>query len=146
MHTDTQKRPFFHRMASLESFTQFLCADRIEALRRFDPVARRRRQQGLEGFLWLGLLVAALGGMSSLGAIFHRIGTGLAGGFRLPAALVSVSAFSQYRLRVSLCYLRRFWGSLVEQARGVVAEPYATWHGLRLWAMDGTGLVVPEAL
>lgn len=146
MNANSPIRPFFHRMASLESFTQFLCPERIAAIRQHDPVARRRRQQGLEGFLWLGVLVAAFGNLSSLHAIFHQVGMLLAGPCELPVPLISVSAFSQYRLRVSLCLLRRFWDALVAEAREARPESHATWRGLRLWAMDGTALVLPEAL
>lgn len=147
MRKDTQTRPLFHRLASLESFTKFLCRGQLQALEQFDPVKRRRgKQGGLEGFLWLGLLVSAYGAMNSLSAIFKQIGLVLSNGASLPVKMVAVSAFCQYRLRVSLCFMRRLWAALVDQARQAVAQEYARWHGLRLWAMDGTALRVDEAL
>ncbi len=146
MRTNTPKRRFFHRPMSLESFTKFLCRGEIDHLRQFDICKRRHRKQGLEGFIWLGLFAAAYSYMESLASIFKQIGKLIAGGAELPVKLLSVSAFTQYRRRFPLCCLRRLWAGLVLRARSAVAEPHADWRGLCLWAMDGTGLIVPEEL
>lgn len=147
MRTETRKRCFFHdRSISLESFSQFLCRHQIERLRSFDKPGRRERKLGLAGFLWLGMLVAAYSHMNSLGNIFKEVGKLIADGAKLPLKLVSVSAFTQFRQSFPLCCLRRLWAALVTEARATVDQAYATWRGLRLWAMDGTGLRVPEEL
>jgi hypothetical protein len=147
MRTETPQCQFFHhRSIGLESFSKWLCRDQIARLRRFDKPGRRQRQQGLVGFIWLGLLAAAYSQMQSLAEIFNEIGKLIADGMMLPLKLVTVSAFTQFRQSVPLRCLYRLWAALVTHARQAVDERHATWRGLRLWAMDGTGVRVPEPL
>lgn len=147
MCTEARQRWFLHhRSVRLESFSKWLGRDQLEALRRFDKPDRRGRDIGLAGFLWLGLLIAAYSHMRSLEEIFKEIGKLIAEGTMLPLKLVTVSAFSQFRQSFPIRCLLRLWAALVEQARLGVDEQYARWRGLRLWAMDGTGLIVPEQL
>jgi len=101
---------------------------------------------GLEGFVWLGLLVASFSWMASLEAIFRHIGKLMAGAAALPVRLVSVSAFAQFRQGLPLRVLLRLWRALAEDARQAVDPQYAYWRGLRLWAMDGTAVNLPEDL
>lgn len=147
MRTETRERSFFHhRSIRLESFSKWLCRDQIERLRPFDKPGRRERDLGLAGFIWLGLLTAAHCQMRSLEEIFKEIGKLIADGVMLPLKLVTVSAFTQFRQGFPLRCLFRLWAALVRQATEAVDERYATWRGLRLWAMDGTALVLPEQL
>ena len=147
MCTEARRRRFFHhRSVRLESFSKWLGPNEVEALRRFDKPDRRERDIGLAGFLWLGLLTAAYSHMHSLDEIFKELGKLIADGIMLPIKLVTVSAFTQFRRSFPVRCLLRLWAALAEQARLGVDEQYARWRGLRLWAMDGTGLVVPEQL
>jgi hypothetical protein len=147
MGTEARPRWFFHhRSIRLESFSKWLSGGLIASLRRFDKPKRRHRQIGLAGFLWLGLLAAAYSHMRSLEEIFKEIGKLIAEGARLPLKLVSVSAFTQLRQGFPIRCLWRLWAALAEQARLAVDERYAVWRGLHLWAMDGSGLVLPEEL
>ena len=141
MRTETRPHWFFHhRPAHLESFSKWLCRDQIEKLRPFDKPGRRERDIGLAGFLWLGLLAAAYSRMQSLDEIFREIGKLIADGIMLPIKLVTVSAFTQFRKTFPVRCLLRLWAALVAEAREAVDEQHALWRGLRLWAMDGTGL------
>ena len=86
---------FFHRQFTLESFKKFLGHDTFGKLLPFLGPKRRKRLLGLEGFIWLGLFVAAHAHEPSLKQIFllaQNLGTAA-----ISAAFVSVSAFSQYR-------------------------------------------------
>lgn len=138
--------PFFYRAGLLKSFGQLLCRRHIDAVAQFDDPHRRHRVMGLEGFIWLGLLVASLNLMDSLEAIFEQIGKLMAGGASLPIRLVSVSAFTQLRQRFPLRVLLRLWMALAKDAHQAVPPRYALWRGFRLRAMDGTTLNLPEAL
>ena len=147
MRTETRQRWFFHhRSVRLESFSKWLSRDQIERLRPFDKPNRRQRDIGLSGFIWLGLLTAAYSHMQSLSEILKEIGKLIGDGVMLPLKLVTVSAFTQFRQGFPVRCLLRLWAALAQEARLAVDERYATWRGLRLWAMDGTGLVLPEQL
>lgn len=146
MRTEAQSKRLFLRQISLESFGQFLGPNILGAVRRYDDPKRRYRQIGLQGFLWLGLFVAAYTALPSLEAIFAQVGSmgGLGAVWACP--LVSVSAFTQFRRRFPLRVLMRVWMLLAAQAQRSLDESHATWRGLRLWAGDGTGLLLPEEL
>jgi len=146
MRTEAQAKRLFFRRIPLDCFGQFMGPDLLAAVRRYDDPRRRCRQMGLQGFLWLGLLVAAYTALPSLEAIFWRVGPMLASGAVLGCRLVSVSAFTQFRGRFPLRVLMRVWHLLADQARRSLDESRATWRGLRLWAGDGTGLCLPEEL
>ena len=93
---------YFNRQFSLESFVPFVGENVFSRLRRFLP-RMRKRLIGLEGFVWLGLFVAANTALGSLAeilglAVGHYGPPGGTGG-TLPPELVSVSAFCQYRAR-----------------------------------------------
>jgi len=147
MCTEARPRWFFHhRSVRLESFSQWLCGDQLDRLRPFDKPDRRERDIGLAGFLWLGLLVAAYSHMRCLKEIFKETGKLIADGTVLPLKLVTVSAFSQFRQGFPVRCLLRLWAALAEQARQAVDDRHATWRGLHLWAIDGSGLRLPEEL
>lgn len=93
---------YFNRQFSLESFVRLVGEEIFSSLRRFLP-RMRKRLIGLEGFVWLGLFVAANTALGSLAeilglAVGHYRPPGGTGG-ALPPKLVSVSAFCQYRAR-----------------------------------------------
>jgi len=146
MRTDTHTAFRFFRQVSLDSFREFLGPARLEGLRELDNPKRRRRKLGLEGFLWLGLFVAAYSFLPSLQAVFLCLAPYLMSGNALPLPPVSVSAFTQFRQRFPLRLLRALWAQLAQEARQPLRPEHASWHGLRLWAVDGTDLLVPEDL
>ena len=87
---------YFNRQFSLESFVRLVGEEIFSRLRPFLP-RMRKRLIGLEGFVWLGLFVAANTALGSLAEILG-LAVGECGGV-LPPKLVSVSAFCQYRAR-----------------------------------------------
>ena len=102
MRTDTPTTFRFFRQVSLDSFREFLGPARLEGLRELDNPKRRRRKLGREGFLWLGLFVAARSFLPSLEAVFLCLAQYLMAGHALPLPPVSVSAFTQFRQRFPL--------------------------------------------
>lgn len=92
-NNDTSR--FFHRQFPLKSFRKFLGEDILAKLSKQLGPRRRKRLLGLEGFLWLGLFVAAHAACANLREIFHLAATVHSN--LLNASLVSVPGFCQYR-------------------------------------------------
>ena len=86
---------FFHRHFSLESFRKFLGPEVLADLARSMGSKRRKRLLGFEGFLWLGLFIAANTTCGSLQSIFQSAAT--LDSHLLSASIISVSGFCQYR-------------------------------------------------
>ena len=93
--TNNGKSSFFHRHFPLESFKKFLGPEILQQLAKQMGTKRRKRLLGFEGFLWLGLFVAAHAASGSLQQIFHLASTLNSG--LLTSSLISVSGFCQYR-------------------------------------------------
>jgi hypothetical protein len=119
---------FFLRQFPLESFKIFLGQDTFSKLSIHWGSKRRKRLLGLEGFIWLGLFVAAHAMEPSLQQIFllaRNLGSAL-----LRAPFVSVSAFCQYRAffpsensRQAMAKINRRSISNFEAATGFMAWP-----------------------
>ncbi len=86
---------FFHRHFPLESFKKFLGPGILSQLTKHLGTKRRKRLLGFEGFLWLGLFVAAHAASGSLQQIFNLAAT--LNSRLLTASVISVSGFCQYR-------------------------------------------------
>ncbi len=86
---------FFHRHFALESFRKFLGPEILTRLNKQLGTKRRKRLLGFEGFLWLGLFVAAHAASGSLQQIFNLAAT--LNSHLLTASVISVSGFCQYR-------------------------------------------------
>jgi hypothetical protein len=86
---------FFHRQFPLESFKKFLGPEILGQLAKHLGTKRRKRLLGFEGFLWLGLFVAAHAASGSLQQIFNLAAT--LNSQSLTASMISVSGFCQYR-------------------------------------------------
>ena len=86
---------FFHRHFPLESFREFLGPEILNQLSKHLGVKRRKRLLGFEGFLWLGLFVAAHAASGSLQQIFNL--AAILDSHLLTASVISVSGFCQYR-------------------------------------------------
>ena len=86
---------FFHRHFPLESFKKFLGPEILNRLTKQLGTKRRERLLGFEGFLWLGLFVAAHAASGSLQQIFNLAAT--LDSRLLTASVISVSGFCQYR-------------------------------------------------
>jgi hypothetical protein len=93
--TNDLKPCFFHRQFSLESFKKFLGPGILVQLTKHLGTKRRKRLLGFEGFLWLGLFMAAHAASGSLQHIFTLAAT--LNSHLLTASVISVSGFCQYR-------------------------------------------------
>lgn len=105
---------------------------------------RRKRYLGLDGFLWLGLFVAAHTYLPSLQQIFDLA-------CRLPQTMtplsfVSVSAFCQYRNVFPLKMLLHIRCYLTQRLYQLYPPESLRWKGFRLLAIDGTILNLVEPL
>lgn len=135
---------FFHRQFPLESFKNFIGQETFCKLAEFINPKCRKRLIGLEGFVWLGLFVAAHAAEPSLSNIFLLAQNPQQQ--TISAAFVSVSAFCQYRSLFPLRPLITLWHILADKARQFLLAEQSLWHGLRPLAVDSTALTLPEAL
>ena len=134
----------FNRHFSFESFSCFLSPAILEHTSLKMKPDHRERRLGLTGFLWLGLFVAAHTSLPSIQDIFNLAG-------QVPLTincipLVSVSAFCQYRAAFSLKVLLYLWRYLIDCFSDKFKTTDCVWRGLRLRALDGTSLNLPEKL
>lgn len=133
----------FYRRFSWESFNRFLFTESIDKTRLKLEANRRHRCFGLEGFIWMGLLVAAHTSLPNLQQIFNLAGSLPYSLHSLP--LASVSAFCQYRANFPLKTMLYLWQYLLESFRTRFKSDYR-WRGFNLRALDGTLINLPEQL
>lgn len=134
----------FYRHFSFDTFRHFLPLAVLKKVRNKIGINRRSRSLGLEGFIWLGLFIAAHTTLPNLQQIFN-----LAGSLSqtiIPLHLVSVSAFCQYRVGFPLKAMLCLWRSLLGRFSTLSCTLNQTWRGLKLCALDGSSVNLPEAL
>lgn len=95
MRDNKNESSYFNRQFPLESFRKLLGPEILTRLSKQMGPRRRKRLLGFEGFLWLGLFVAAHAASGSLQEIFHLAAT--LNSNLLNASVISVSGFCQYR-------------------------------------------------
>lgn len=134
----------FYRHFSFDTFKHFLSDKIIQRVRQNLAPKHRQRRLGLEGFLWLGLFVAAHAFYPNLQQIFN-LATALPQSL-ITIPFVSVSAFCQYRAHFPLKIYLYLWRSLIDRFSTLSTCFSDTWRGLKLYALDTTLIHLPEAL
>jgi len=134
----------FYRHFSFDSFRQFISPELLNEVRQKMGSKHRNRSLGLEGFLWLGLFVAAYTSYPNLQQILNSAGQ--LPQTLTPFCLVSVSAFCQYRSTFSLKIYLYLWRYLLNRFADFSTTWPDTWRGLKLYALDTTLLHLPEPL
>jgi hypothetical protein len=133
-----------YRHIAFSSFRHFFPSKFIKQIWLKMGHRRRKRYLGLDGFLWLGLFVAAhtyLPGLQQIFDLAYRLPQTM-----VPLSFVSVSAFCQYRNAFPLKMLLYIWRYLTQRLYQLYPSETIRWKGFRLLAIDGTILNLLEPL
>lgn len=143
---DDHVHSFFARRAQ-KILNQLLEPDKLAELAAPFKPQRKPRRFTVATMVWLGVYGAAHAAKKSMQRILDAACQAIEGNRCLPlkAKSLTQSGWSRAKERMSLGFLRRLWRHWIEVARDVAGD-VASFHGMRLVALDKKTITVPEAL